>query len=118
MLGKVQSSLRTGMKNLMKVGDAIQNNVFGTVLLSLGLLFRWIGTSRRADNYLSNLDCEALRAMTGSEGESAVMLFGIFMQILKFCGALIVHSPNNFLIAPLVVWVIYLFYNTITPTVY
>ena len=45
------------------------------------------GTSCRASDYLSNLDCAALRAMTGLEGDSTVMLFGIFMQILKFCGA-------------------------------
>jgi hypothetical protein len=42
------------MENLLKVGGTIQNNVFGTVLLSLGLLWS-------ADNYLSNLDCAALR---------------------------------------------------------
>ena len=42
----------------------------------------------------------ALRAMTDLEGESTVMLFGIFIQLFKFCGAMIVHSPNNFLIAP------------------
>ena len=81
------------MKNLLKVGGAIQDIVFGTVLLSLGLLWS-------ADVNPSNSDCAALRAMTGSEGESAVMLFGIFLQLLKFCGAWIVHSPNNFLIAP------------------
>jgi len=44
----------------------------------------------------------AFRAMTGSKWDLAVMLFGIFPQLLKFCGALIVHSTNNFLIAPLV----------------
>ncbi|MEI6138459.1 MAG: hypothetical protein WCP85_04305 [Mariniphaga sp.] len=69
------------MENLLKVGGAIQNNVFGKVLLSLGLLWS-------ANNYLSNLDCAALRAMTGSEGESAVTLFGIFMQLLKRCGTI------------------------------
>jgi hypothetical protein len=72
------------------------------------------GTSCRATNYLSNLNCAPLRSMTGSEGESAVMLFGIFMQLLKFCGALIVHSPNNFQIAPLVDGLI--FYNHFTPS--
>ena len=51
------------------------------MFLSLGLLWS-------AGDSVSNLDCAALRAMTGSEGESAVMLFGIFVQILKFCGAL------------------------------
>jgi hypothetical protein len=48
-----------------------QNNVFGTVLLRMGLLWS-------ADNYLSNLDCAALRAMTDRDDESAVMLFVIF----------------------------------------
>ncbi len=37
----------------------------------MGLL--WI-----ADDYASNLDCAALRAMTGPEWESAVMLFVVF----------------------------------------
>jgi hypothetical protein len=41
-----------------------------------------------ADNFLSNLDCAALRAMTGLEGESAVTLFGLFMQFLVLCGAI------------------------------
>ena len=48
------------------------------------------------------LSSAALREMTGPEGESAVMLFGIFKQLLKFCDALIIHSFNIFLIAPLV----------------
>jgi len=30
----------------------------------------------------------ALRAMTGPEGESAVILFGIFIQLLEDCGAI------------------------------
>jgi hypothetical protein len=46
------------------------------VLLSLGLLCR-------AGDYLSNLDCAALREMTGSEGESAIMLFGKFTFLVK-----------------------------------
>jgi hypothetical protein len=41
-----------------------------------------------ADNPLSNLDCAALRAMTGTNGECAVMLFVIFPQLLKLCGAI------------------------------
>ena len=53
----------------------------------MGLLFRWIGTSRRADNHLSNLDCAALRAMTSTKGEGAVMLFVILPQLLQLCGA-------------------------------
>jgi len=44
------------------------------VLLCLGLLCR-------ADDYPSDLDCAALRAMTGPEVESAVMLFVISMQL-------------------------------------
>ena len=68
------------MKNLLKVGGAIQNNVFSTVLLSLALLWS-------ADNYLSNSDCAALRAMTGPESEGAVILFDIVIQLLKLCGA-------------------------------
>jgi hypothetical protein len=58
-----------------------QNIVFGIVLLSLGLLWS-------AVDYLSNIDSTALRAMTVSKGESAVMLFVIFPQLLKLCGAL------------------------------
>jgi hypothetical protein len=44
---------------------------FGIVLFCLGLLWS-------AGDYLSNLNCAALRAMTGHEGESAVRLFVIF----------------------------------------
>ena len=69
------------MKSRFKVGGAIQNSAFGTVLLSLRLLCR-------ASDYVSKLDCSALRAMTGAERESAVMLFGVFIQLLKFCGAI------------------------------
>ena len=42
----------------------------------------------RAGDYPSNSDCAALRAMTGLKDESAVMLFGFFMQLLKLCGAI------------------------------
>ena len=73
------------MKNLLKVGGAIQNNVFSTVLLSLALLWS-------ADNYLSNSDCAALRAMTGPESEGAVILFDIVIQLLKLSGPLL--KPN------------------------
>ena len=41
-----------------------------------------------AGDYLSNLDCAALRAMTGHEGESAGMLFVTFSPTLKLCGSL------------------------------
>ena len=58
-----------------------QNVVFGTVPLRKGLLCR-------ADDYLPNFNCAALRAMTGPGGESAVILFGIFMQLLEICGAI------------------------------
>ncbi len=51
-----------------------QNIVSGTVLLRMGLLWS-------AGVYLSNLDCAALRAMTGSMGESAVMLFAVFPNL-------------------------------------
>ena len=34
-----------------------------------------------AVDYLSNLDCAALRAMTGPEGEGAVMLFATFGKL-------------------------------------
>jgi hypothetical protein len=42
-----------------------------------------MGLLCRADDWVSNLECAALRAMTGLEGESAVMLFGIFIQLLN-----------------------------------
>ena len=48
-----------------------QNIVFGTVLLSLGLLCR-------AGDTISNLDYVALRAMTAPEWENADMLFVVF----------------------------------------
>jgi len=54
----------------------------------MGLLFRRIGTSVRAGDNLSNSDCTALRAMTGLKGESAIMLFVVFLQLLKLCGAI------------------------------
>ena len=79
--GKEQNSSRTGITTLLKVCEAIQNNVFGTVLLRMGLLWS-------AGDYLSNLDCAALRAMTGHEGESAGMLFVTFSPTLKLCGSL------------------------------
>jgi hypothetical protein len=46
------------------------------VLLSLGLLWS-------ADNYVSDADFAALRAMTVHKGISPVMLFGIFNQLCK-----------------------------------
>ena len=55
--------------------------VSGTVLLRMGLLCR-------AGVYHSNLDCAALRTMTVPERESAVMLFVVFTQLLKLCGAI------------------------------
>jgi hypothetical protein len=76
----VQSSIRTE-GNTLKFSDVIRKIVFGTVLPSLGLLWS-------ADDYLSNSDCAALRAMTGLEWESAFRLFGSFPQLLKFCGAI------------------------------
>jgi len=47
-----------------------------------------MGLLCRADDSVSNLDCGALRAMTGSKGESAVMLFVVFPQLLKLCSAI------------------------------
>ena len=50
------------------MNEALSKHVFGTVLPRMGLLCR-------AGNYPSNSDSATLRAMTGCEGESAVMLF-------------------------------------------
>ena len=36
---------------------------------------------------VSNVDYAALRALTGPERESAVMVFVIIIQLLKLCGA-------------------------------
>ena len=63
---KVQISSRTELATLIKLCGAIRNIVFGIVLQSLGLLCR-------AGDYVSEVDCAALRAMTGPEGESAAM---------------------------------------------
>ena len=41
-----------------------------------------------ADDCVSNIDCAALRALTGPEGESAVLLFVTFGKLLKRCGAI------------------------------
>jgi hypothetical protein len=75
------------VSRIMKQGEAIPclkrlpEQCFGKVLLCMRLLCR-------AGAYLSNLDCAALRAMTVPEGESAVILFGIFIQLLEDCGAI------------------------------
>jgi len=58
-----------------------QNVVFGTVPLRKGLLCR-------ADDYLPNFNCAALRAMTGPERQSAIRLFVIIIHLLKLCGAI------------------------------
>ncbi|MEI6138456.1 MAG: hypothetical protein WCP85_04290 [Mariniphaga sp.] len=79
------SSIRKGDEKPLESWWRNPEQCFGTVLLSFGLLWS-------AHNSLSNLDCAALRAMTGPEGESAVMLFGIFIQLLKLCGA--IHDFN------------------------
>ena len=111
---------------------------FGTVLPSLGLLWS-------ADVNPSNSDCAALRAMTGHERESAVILLVFFIQLVKLCGAihyfdfsglrfpfsLLFDHQSTFVLRRMDrsltqepsdcaagLWVIYLFYNTITPTVY
>jgi hypothetical protein len=57
------------------------HNVFDTVLHKKGLLCR-------TDNYHSNSDCAALRAMTNLKGDSAIMLFVVFLQLLKLRGAI------------------------------
>ena len=62
------------MTTLLKVCGAIQNIVFSTVLLRMGLLWS-------AGEYPSNLNCAALRAMTGPERESADILFVIFSNL-------------------------------------
>ena len=59
--------------------------------------------------------------MTGPEGESAIMLFVVFLQLLKLCGAIhnfghpftfvLLHALNNFLIAPLAL--VLIVYSTI-----
>ena len=81
ILGKEPMHLRTGKTTLLKVCGEIKKNVFGTVL-------HWMVLLCRADNYPSNKDCAALRAMTGHKEESAVMLFVIFTQLLKLCGVI------------------------------
>ena len=102
-----------------------QNIVFGTVLPSMGLLWS-------ADNHLSNSDSSTLRAMTSSDKESAVMVFVVFSQLLKLCGA--IHNfdhRSTFSLRRIGLslfqqqsdcaaggLVNYFFYNTITPTVY
>jgi len=47
-----------------------------------------LGLLWSADNYHSNSDCAALRAMTGAEDGGAVILFAGFIQLLKLCGAI------------------------------
>ena len=76
------------MATLIKVSGEIQNNVFGTVLLSMGLLFRWIGTRSVLRIGFKKVSSAALRAMTVPEIEGAAMLFVIFLQLLKLCGAI------------------------------
>jgi len=61
--------------------EALSKHCFWHLLHCLGLLCR-------AGVYPSNLDYAALRAMTGRDGEGAVMLFVIFTQLLKRCGTL------------------------------
>ena len=60
-----------GTDNSLKSLWRNPDNVFGIMLLNMGLLCR-------AENHLSNLDCAILRAMTGPEWESAVILYVIF----------------------------------------
>ena len=69
------------MASLLKVCGAIQNIIFGTVLLVWDCFVEQVIV-------FQILSSSALRAMTGPEWESAVMLFGFFIQLLKFCGAI------------------------------
>ena len=100
--GKEQNSSRTGITTLLKVCEAIQNNVFGTVLLRMGLLWS-------AGDYLSNLDCAALRAMTGHEGESAGMLLGTIFETLW-------RNPQNCFFRPPVSLLRFPFFPILQPT--
>ena len=72
----------------------------------------------------------ALRAMTGSEGESAVISFGIVTQLLKHCGAIRIFDYRFTLVLRRIGHLLShrfsdcaaeykvnrLFYNTLTPT--
>lgn len=74
------------LKNLLK-------HFFRIVLQSLGLLWS-VGA------YPSNSDCAALHAMTGSEGESAVMMFVTFSKLLKRC-SVIRNFARSWMLVPL-----------------
>ncbi len=70
------------MKNLIKERGTVLNIGFGTLLLRMGLLWSAVYSD------FKKLRCSALRAMTDPKGERAVILFGIFIQLLKLCGAI------------------------------
>jgi hypothetical protein len=53
-----------------------------------------MGLLCRAEDYLSNLSCAALRAMTDPVWVCADMLFMMFMQLMKVCGA--IHDFDRF----------------------
>ena len=76
------------------------------------------GTSCCADNDLSNLNYSALRAMTVPERESAVMLSWIFLKLFEILRHMDLSRSQQLSDCVAGRWVIYLFYNTITPTVY
>ena len=74
----------------MGVGGVIQNSVLGQCFL----VWDCFGVQIII---FQNISCSALRAMTGHEGESADILFGIVMQHLRVCGA--IHNfdyPSGF----------------------
>ena len=113
--------------------DALSKHCFfRTLLFSLGLLFRRFGTRSVQVIIFQNLDCAALRAMTSLKCESAIMLFVVFLQLLKLCGAIhnydhqtgfTLRRIDRSLFQQLSdcaadVWVNTIFYNTLTPTEY
>jgi hypothetical protein len=74
MLGKVQSSIRTGDEKPLESLWRNPEQCFWFSASEFGITFPMdprksgqAGTSCRADDYLSNLDCAALRAMTEPE---------------------------------------------------
>ena len=88
-----------------------QNNVFGTVLLSLGLLCR-------AGNHLSNfVQCSTPRNDRSWGWKCSYVVWDLqttFEILRRIDLSLFQHLSD----CPAGLWVIYLFYNTITPTLY
>ena len=84
------------MKSLLILCYAIQNDVFSAVLLTMGLLFLWIGTNSRADNYLSNLDCAVPHAMTYPDVAGDVMLFVIYPLTVVYSMSSMISNSHEF----------------------